>query len=97
MNFTRADKKLLKLGFCKYDTEDDKENKCGVSFGRPDVHCGGIHRIDIVHKENGKHLIQSYREGISSDGFNNCVGLTYKEMKAVMRKYREMKRKYGWK
>lgn len=98
MHFTRADKKLTKLGFSKYDTEPDKENKYSVSFGKPDLSCGGIHRIDIIQKANGKHIIQSYYESVDSDdGLNDCVGLTYKEMKAVMRKYREMKRKYGWK
>lgn len=97
MKFTRADKKLSKLGFGKYNTGDEKESKYGVSFGRPNVDHGGTHRIDIIHKANGKHLIQSYQEGINSDGFNNCVGLTYKEIKAAMRKYREMKRKYRWK
>ena len=96
MEFTRADRKLAKLGFGKYNTDEEKESKYGVSFGKTDVNNGGYHRIDIIHKANGEHLIQSYQEGINSDGFNNCVGLTYKEMKAVMRKYREMKRKYRW-
>lgn len=97
MDFTRADKKLSKLGFAKYETDSDNENKYGVSFGRPDADYGGTHRIDIIYKANGEHIIQSYQEGVNSDGLNNCVGLTYKEMKAVMRKYREMKRKYRWK
>lgn len=97
MKFTRADKKLAKLGFAKFCTDDGKETKYGVSFGKTDVKNGGYHRIDIIHKENGRHLIQSYQEGLNSDAFNNCCGLTYKEMKAAMRKYREMKRKYRWK
>ena len=94
MKFTRADKKLSKLGFGKYNTDDEKD---GVSFGKLDTDFGGIHRIDIMYKSNGQHLIQSYQENVNSDGYNNCVGLTYEEMKAVMRKYREMKRKYRWK
>lgn len=97
MKFTRADRKLEKLGFDKYYIDGTHENEYGVSFAKPDRdHCG-IHRIDIIYKANGKHLVQSYQESINSDGFNNCVGLTYKEMKAAMSKYREMKRKYGWK
>lgn len=97
MEFTRADRKLEKLGFDKYYINGNQENEHGVSFARPDVDHGIIHRIDIIYKANGEHLIQSYQDDINSDGFNNCVGLTYKEMKAVMRKYREMKRKYRWK
>lgn len=33
----------------------------------------------------------------NSEGFNNCVGLTYKEMRMAMKKYKEMKIKYKWK
>ena len=96
MEFTRADRKLSKLGFGKYNTDNEKESKYSVSFGRPNVDCVGTHRIDIIHKASGEHLIQSYQENSNSDGYNNCVGLTYEEMKAIMSKYREMKRKYKW-
>ena len=96
MKFTRADRKLAKLGFEKYNTDEEKESKYGVSFGRSDTVIDGIHRIDIIYKFNEQHLIQSYQENSNSDGYNNCVGLTYKEMKAAMRKYREMKRRYRW-
>ena len=82
---------MAKLGFAKFCTDDGKETKYGVSFGKTDVKNGGYHRIDIIYKSNGQHLIQSYQEN-----HNNCVGLTYEEMKAIMSKYREMKRKYKW-
>lgn len=96
MKFTRADRKLAKLGFGKYDTDNEKEGEYGVSFGRSDTDICGIHRIDIIYKFNGQHLIQSYQENSNSNGYNNSVGLTYEEMKAIMSKYREMKRKYKW-
>lgn len=54
-------------------------------------------RVDILHKKSGKHLIQSYQEDVNKDGFNNVVGLTYKELKLFMKKYRQLKRRFGWK
>lgn len=33
---------------------------------------------------------------MNADGFNNIVGLTYEETKLIMKKYRQMKRKYKW-
>ena len=83
MIFKSSDKKLEELGFVK-----NSENPDGVKFF-----------IDIQN-ENGcksKHILfigkSFYGEYVIKCG----KGLTYKEMKAAMRKYREMKRKYGWK
>ena len=91
MLFVKADRKMEKLGFEKIE-----ENKFGVSCRKENKEYNFTQRIDIVHKSSENHLIQSYVEGTNSDGFNNCVGLTYAEMKAVMKKYRELKRKYRW-
>ena len=91
MLFVKADRKMEKLGFEKIE-----ENKFGVSYRKENKEYNFTQRIDIVYKSSENHLIQSYVEGTNSDGFNNCVGLTYAEMKAVMKKYRELKRKYRW-
>ena len=91
MIFKKADKLLKRLGFEKIE-----ENKFGASYRKENKEYNFTQRLDIVHKNNGNHIIQSYVEGVNSDGFNNCVGLTYPEMKAVMKKYRELKRKYRW-
>ena len=91
-----VDKKLEKLGFVK-DIVTETENKYGVCYRREVSEFNYIQRLDILHKANGRHLIQSYQEGINSDGFNNFVGLTYEETKLAMRKYRQLKRKYRWK
>lgn len=91
MLFEKADKAMEKLGFDKIE-----ENEYGVSYRKEIKKYGFTHRLDIGHKEDGNHLIQSYVEGINSEGFNNCVGITYPETKAVMKKYRELKRKYRW-
>lgn len=87
MLFVKADKKMERLGF-----EKVQEDELGVTYLKKINDHNFVHRIDIVKKSNGNHLVQSY----NSDGFNNCVGLTYPEMKAVMKKYRELKRKYRW-
>ena len=87
MLFLKADKAMEKLGF-----EKISEHESGVSYRKEIKKYGFTQRLDIVHKADGNHLIQSYVEGI----INNCVGITYPEMKAIMKKYHELKRKYGW-
>ena len=86
MLFLKADKAMEKLKF-----EKISEHESGVSYRKEIKKYGFAQRLDIGHKAGGNHLIQSYVEG-----FNNCVGITYPEMKAIMKKYHEMKRKYGW-
>lgn len=90
--FKSADKILKKLGFEKVNGD----SKYGANYRRKDKKYGYIQALNITHKENGKHLIQSYVGGVNSEGFSNCVGLTYPEMRAAMKKYRELKRKYKW-
>lgn len=91
MLFVKADKEMEKLGFEKIE-----ENKFGVSYRKEIKKYNFTQRLDIGHKADGNHLIQSYVEGMNSEGFNNCVGVTYPEMKSVMKKFRELKRKYRW-
>lgn len=91
MLFVKADRKMERLGFEKIE-----ENKFGVSYRKENKEYNFAQRLDIGHKADGNHLLQSYVEGTNSDGFNNCVGITYPEMKAVMKKFRELKRKYRW-
>ena len=90
--FKNADKILEKLGFEKVNSDSEY----GANYRRKDKKYGYIQALDIVYKESGKHLIQSYVEEVNSEGFSNCVGLTYPEMKAAMKKYLELKRKYKW-
>ena len=92
-----VDKKLEKLGFVKDVVTTTRIDEYGVCYRREVSEFNYIQRIDILHKANGRHLIQSYQEGVNSDGFNNVVGLTYEETKLAMRKYRQLKRKYRWK
>lgn len=94
--FESIDKKLEKIGFEKLHGEDE-ESEYGVYYRRKVEEYGYYQRLDICRKSRGRHLIMSYQEGVNSDKFNNSVGLTYKEMKFAMKKYRKMKRKYAWK
>lgn len=89
--FKSVDEKLKDLGFKKLE-----ENKFGVSYVKDITEFSYKQRLDIMHKANGKHLIQSYQEGTNSDGLNNVVGLSYEETKLAMKKYRQLKRKYEW-
>lgn len=91
MLFVKADKEMEKLGFEKIE-----ENEFGVSYRKEIKEYNFTQRLDIVHKNNGNHIIQSYVEGTNSEGFNNCVGLSYPEIKSILKKYRELKRKYRW-
>lgn len=91
--FRNVDEKLKDLGFRKVN-----ENEFGVSYIKEaSIAAKYNHVISIVSKLNGNHLIQSYEEKVNTDNFNNVVGLTYKETKLAMKKYRQLKRKYKWK
>lgn len=90
--FKSVDDKLKDLGFDKMN-----ENDYGATYEK-EVSMGGkyCHVISIISKSNGNHLIQSYEKEVNSDKFNNAVGLTYKEAKLAMKKYRQLKRNYKW-
>lgn len=93
--FKSIDERFKELGFEKME----EENKYGVSYIKGitlNDNVKYVHRIDIMRKSNGNHLIQSYQNGVNNDGLNNSVGLTYKETKLILKKYRQMKRKYKW-
>ena len=91
MLFVKADREMEKLGF-----EKVQEDEFGVTYLKKINEHNFVHRIDIVKKSDGNYLVQSYQTKTNSDGYNNCVGLTHSEMKAIMKKYRELKRKYRW-
>ena len=92
MCFNNVDKRLRKLNWVK-----QKENHYGATYLRYEYNGKYLHRLDIMHKGSGDHLIQSYEQGVNSDGFNNCVGLGYQDMKLALKKYRQLKRRYKWK
>lgn len=97
--FKSIDEKFKELGFEKVNDKGETEDKSGVCYRRNVLTNSGkcyTHRLDILHKANGEHIIQSYQDDINSDGFNNMVGLNYATAKLAMKKYRQMRRKYKW-
>lgn len=93
--FKSVDEKLKDLGFEKVEKED-KLGACYMRVVPINNDESYIHRLDILHKASGNHIIQSYQEGVNTDGFNNMVGLNYKTIKLATKKYRQLKRKYKW-
>lgn len=87
----RIDEKIEKLGFQK-----EKEDKYGVMYISKDEKYGFTQCVNILHKQSGEHIIQSYEMEVNNDGYNNCVGITLKEMKLFLKKAKQLKRKYKW-
>ena len=85
--FKNIDERFSSIGFVKV-----KENEYGAAYERETKH-GYTQCLDLVSKASGKHIIQSYKKGVNTDGFNNCVGLTMYEAKLCRKKMKRM----GWK
>lgn len=92
MCFNSIDTRLRNLNWVK-----QKEDYYGAIYLRYEYDGKYLHRLDIVHKSKGDSLIQSYQQGVNSDGFNNCVGLSYQDTKLALKKYRQLRRRYRWK
>lgn len=89
--FKSIDKRLEELGFKKIS-----EGNYGATYAKVDKEFGFVHCIAILNKELGDHIIHSYQKGANSDGFNNTVGMTYKEAKLAIKKFRQLKRRFKW-
>ena len=88
--FKTVDDKLKDVGFVK-----TKENKYGVEYERTNVTGGTykyIHKVCILHKGSGKHILQSYDSDLMDEKKigNTCVGLTGYEMKLFLRKMKQI-------
>lgn len=74
-----VDRKIKELGFEK--TED---SLFGVTYEKENLEYKYTHCVYILHKNSGKHIVQSYekecRKDTSGDYFNSVVGLEFKEM-----------------
>ena len=87
----KIDRKLLKLGFVK-----KIENNYGATYEKKNKKHNFIQEVGIVHKNSNKCVIFSYEKTINSDGLNNTIGLSTKEMKLFMKKCKQLKKKYKW-
>ena len=84
-----VDDKLKDIGFVK-----TKENKYGIEYEKINV-TGTykyIHKVCILHKNSGKHILQSYDSELIDEKNigNTCVGLTGYEMKLFLKKMKQM-------
>lgn len=84
---SNIDKKFEKIGFIKV-----RENEFGVSYEREDIGYGYTQTLDIVRKASGRHIVQSYDKDLFDTKLigNTCVGLTYYEMKLVLKKMKKL-------
>ena len=88
--FKSIDKKFEDIGFVKC-----KENEYGVTYERNNNTYNYTQRLDLIHKSNGSHIVQSYDTHLMDGDMtgNTCVGLTMYEIKLCLKKMKEM----GWK
>ena len=77
------DERIKELGFTK-----EEESKLSVTYTRYNNQFKYTHVVELGHKADpNKHwLLHSYQQGCNSDGFNNNVGLTPKEIKLFYKK-----------
>lgn len=85
--FKSIDKKFEEIGFKKVS-----EDKYGARYERENWRHNFTQVLDILHKSNGRHVVQSYdKELMDVENIGNtCVGLTYYEMKLVLKKMRKL-------
>lgn len=85
--FKSIDKKFEKIGFIKA-----KEDKYGVTYERENAEYNFTQVLDILHKANGRHIVLSYVKDLMDvkNIGNTCVGLTYYEMKLILKKMRQL-------
>ena len=88
--FKSIDKRFEEIGFRK-----GREDKYGVTYERIHTNPNYTQRLDILHKDSGRHIIQSYDLNLMDDKRigNTCVGITMYEAKLCIKKMRQM----GWK
>jgi hypothetical protein len=86
--FKTIDEKFEEIGFTK-----EEDNDFCVRYIRHNAVHDYVQRLDILHKHNGHHIVQSYDMELfdSKRIGNTCVGLTYYEMKLVLAKMRQKK------
>lgn len=81
-----ADKMFKKLGYTR-----NVGSNIVISYEKSDENFGYTKVIEFGHKRSGEHIVGSYQKGLNGDGFNNAVGLTIPEIKAIKRKFKELR------
>ena len=88
--FETVDEKFERIGFMKV-----RENNHIVSYERYDDEFKFTQTLDLIHKNSGRHIVQSYDRDLMDEKRigNTCVGLNMYEMKLCIKKMKQM----GWK
>ncbi len=88
------DKKFAKIGFIKV-----RENQYGATYERQNTEYGYTQVLAILHKACGRHIVASYDKELGdTEGIGHtCVGLTYYEMKLVLKKMKKLGYQTTWK
>lgn len=85
MIFKSLDQKIADLGF-----KETKNDKFGIEYER----CDGLymHKVALLHKANGKHILQSYDPALCVPGKigNTAVGLSYRELVLFAKKMKQI-------
>ena len=84
--FKSIDEKFKDIGFIKV-----REDKYGVVYERYEDEYGYVQRLDILHKINGKYLVQSYDATNTTSELSPVVGLTGYELKLALIKMKKIK------
>lgn len=89
--FKTIDEKFAEIGFTKV-----KEDKYGISYTRYNEKYKYTQCLDIVYKEHGSNLIQSYDSNLrDTKGIGNtCVGLSMYEAELCIKKMKQWMKKY---
>ena len=85
--FKSVDDKLADIGFIK--TSEDEH---GCEYERLDTDYDFTHKVTILHKKSGSHILQSYDKDLMDEKRigNTCVGLTGYEMKLFLKKMKKI-------
>ena len=86
------DDELFELGYRKIE-----ESNYGAYYEKTEVSggCEYTHVIAIERRKGGA-IVLTYDKTNTSSEFSPTVGLSFKEMKAVLRKFRAMAKAYKW-
>lgn len=86
------DDEMFELGYRKIE-----ESNYGAYYEKTEVSggCEYTHVIAIERRKGGA-IVLTYDKTNTSSEFSPTVGLSFKEMKAVLRKFRSMAKAYKW-
>ena len=85
--FKNVDEKLADIGFTKV-----KDDEYGVDYERTVDKYGFVHKVSIVRKKSGRHVLQSYDPNAYIGTCVGCadVGLTDYEAKLFIKKMKKI-------